>query len=86
MKLSTQIKIIDFINKHIPCFLDDFIARKIAKGTYLSQVEFHLVDHCNLNCAHCDHFTPLAKEYFADIEDLRTTIMQKAELLISELA
>lgn len=70
MKLSTQIKIIDFINKHIPCFLDDFIARKIAKGTYLSQVEFHLVDHCNLNCAHCDHFTPLAKEYFADIEDI----------------
>lgn len=70
MKLSTQIKIIDFINKHIPCFLDDFIARKFAKGTYLSQVEFHLVDHCNLNCAHCDHFTPLAKEYFADIEDI----------------
>ena len=70
MKLSTQIKIIDFINKHIPCFLDDFITRKIAKGTYLSQVEFHLVDHCNLNCAHCDHFTPLAKEYFADIEDI----------------
>ena len=70
MKLSTQIKIIDFINKHIPCFLDDFITRKFAKGTYLSQVEFHLVDHCNLNCAHCDHFTPLAKEYFADIEDI----------------
>ena len=50
--------------------MDDFIARKFAKGTYLSQVEFHLVDHCNLNCAHCDHFTPLAKEYFADIEDI----------------
>lgn len=42
----------------------------MGKGTYLSQVEFHIVDHCNLNCAYCDHFTPLADKNFCNIDDI----------------
>lgn len=70
MKLHTFIKIIDFIKMHLPCFLQDFLARQLSDGTFLSQVEFHLVDHCNLNCAYCDHFTPLAKENFVSINSI----------------
>jgi MoaA/NifB/PqqE/SkfB family radical SAM enzyme len=30
--------------------------------------EFHLAEHCNLNCAGCDHFSPIAEEKFADLD------------------
>jgi len=74
MKLSTTIKIIKFIKKIfdtiVPYPIQDLIQRKFFGGTYLSQVEFHIVDHCNLNCAYCDHFTPLAKENILNIEDI----------------
>ena len=32
----------------------------------LDVVEIHIVDHCNLNCTGCLHFTPLAEKWFAD--------------------
>ncbi len=74
MKLSTLVKIINSIKKItnliLPYDFQDFLLRKSGKGTYLSQVEFHLVDHCNLNCAHCNHFTPLADENFCKIDDI----------------
>lgn len=38
-------------------------------------VEIHVVDHCNLNCANCNHFSPLAKPWFISIEDFTTQIM-----------
>ncbi len=74
MKLSTLVKFINAIktvsNKVLPYSFQDFLSRKLGNGTYLSQVEFHLVDHCNLNCAHCNHFTPLAPENFCKIEEI----------------
>jgi len=30
-------------------------------------VETHLVEHCNINCKYCDHFSCIAEEKFADI-------------------
>jgi len=74
MKFSTKIKIIKFFKKIFdkiaPYSVQDFILRRTKQGTFLSQVEFHLVDNCNLNCAHCDHFTPLAKENFVEIDKI----------------
>jgi MoaA/NifB/PqqE/SkfB family radical SAM enzyme len=29
-------------------------------------LEIHIVDHCNLNCAYCTHYSPLTKEKFVD--------------------
>lgn len=34
-------------------------------------LEIHLADHCNLNCACCTHYSPLASETFLNIEELR---------------
>ena len=38
-------------------------------------VETHLVEHCNINCKYCDHFSCVASPQFADIgifeKDLR---------------
>lgn len=37
-----------------------------AKPT-LRYLEFHLTDHCNMNCGGCTHFAPLADRWFAEI-------------------
>lgn len=42
----------------------------------LDYVEFHLVDHCNLNCAGCTHFAPYADKRFADIEVVRRDFLR----------
>lgn len=35
----------------------------------LSYLEVHLVDHCNLNCKGCAHFSPLCKAWFLNLDD-----------------
>ena len=36
----------------------------------IEYLEHHIVDHCNLNCAGCTHFSPLVKEpWFEDINN-----------------
>lgn len=37
-----------------------------AKPT-LHYLEFHLTDHCNMNCGGCMHFAPMADRWFADV-------------------
>ena len=34
----------------------------------IESLEYHIVDHCNLNCAGCSHFSPLAEHWFVDPE------------------
>jgi organic radical activating enzyme len=50
---------------HILKFIKHFKQRKLL------QFEVHLADHCNLNCKNCNHFSPLSKENFMDIEDFK---------------
>lgn len=35
----------------------------------IESLEYHITDHCNLNCAGCSHFSPLAEPWFVDPED-----------------
>lgn len=34
----------------------------------ISKIEYHVCDHCNLNCSGCSHFAPLFEEHFADLK------------------
>jgi MoaA/NifB/PqqE/SkfB family radical SAM enzyme len=43
-------------------------------------IEFHLAEHCNLNCAGCDHFSPLAAEEYADLETVEKDMKRLSEL------
>lgn len=43
-------------------------------------IEVNLADHCNLNCQMCDHFSPLAKPTFLDLETFRRDMKRLAEL------
>ena len=35
----------------------------------IEYLEHHIVDHCNLNCGGCSHFSPLADEWYENIDD-----------------
>lgn len=43
----------------------------------MDYLEHHIVDHCNLNCAGCSHFSPLAGgEWFEDLESFKRDFRQ----------
>ena len=39
-------------------------------------IEMHIVDHCNLNCANCNHFAPLANNWFINLKDFEAQIQE----------
>lgn len=50
--------------------------------TYLYYLEFHVADHCNLNCKCCDHFSPLVEgEVFTDYTTWESDITRLRELI-----
>lgn len=50
----------------------------------LRNVECHLVEHCNLACKRCGHFSPLAAPQEADIEEFERDLRQLATHLTIE--
>src|SRR5436305_12292671 len=44
----------------------------------LRYVEYHLVEHCNLSCQRCGHFSPLAKPGISDREAFARDLRQLA--------
>lgn len=58
---------------------------RIQKWRYGSKIELpyletHLVDHCNLNCRGCGHFSPLSPKCYADISVFTRDIKRLATL------
>lgn len=46
----------------------------------LLKVEYHLVDHCNLNCVWCEHFSSISKEYYVTLEDVANDFRRLARI------
>ena len=44
-----------------------------------------IVDHCNLNCKGCGHFSPLASKSFLDLETFENDLRRLNELLNGEI-
>lgn len=49
----------------------------------LPYLEFHLTDHCNLNCKGCSHFCPLAGEKYLMIDTFLRDIKRLSEIFIN---
>lgn len=43
-------------------------------------VEIHAAEHCNLCCAGCTHFSPLAREEFCDVEQTGSTLSRLIQI------
>lgn len=47
----------------------------------INYIETHIVDHCNLNCSGCSHFSPLVKEkWFKDITEYESEMKRLSEI------
>ena len=49
------------------------------KSPYIS-FEYHISEHCNLNCKGCDHFSPLAEPRLTKYEEFEKDIERMSEL------
>ena len=54
-----------------------FYLRKISKKFFF---EVSLVDHCNLNCVGCSHFSSIADECFLDVDNYKRDCERFSEL------
>lgn len=61
---------------------NDSIFTELDKFVMLPYLEFHVADHCNLNCKGCATFSPLCeKDVFAEIGQFRRDIARVKELI-----
>ena len=56
------------------------IKKNQSKPRKILQFEVHLTDHCNLNCARCSHFSPIAPEYYLNCETFEQDCIRLFEL------
>ena len=70
------------IAAHLPPSMSIWVVnRSLPVGRpVLDYLEFHLADHCNLNCAGCTHFAPYADRRFADLREVRRDFLRLKEL------
>jgi len=50
------------------------------KGSQKFKFEFHLTEHCNLNCKRCSHFCNVAEKEFLDIAEFARDVARMREL------
>ena len=48
---------------------------------YLFRVQVHVVDHCNLNCRGCSTYSPLVREGFADVKQVKKDLCELSRKL-----
>ena len=60
-----------------------FLSRQLKRRQF--DFEISVVDHCNLNCQCCNHFSPIADRFFLDEEVLQKDLVRLAELLENDV-
>ena len=69
------------IKRHVPLPVKKAIRRSLSLlRTELPYLEFHLTDHCNLNCKGCAHYSPMASDHYADLHQLEKDLQRLAQL------
>ena len=68
---SIILGIIYRIAVRLPPRFGALLINRTLNGDTLDYLEFHLADHCNLNCAGCFHFSPFADHHLADLKSVR---------------
>ena len=66
-------------------FQEENIKEKKTDSKTLERIEVPLTYHCNLNCAYCDHFSPIAPEYIMPTEVFEKDMKQLAKITNSKI-
>lgn len=53
---------------------------KNHSGYYVPCLDIHLVEHCNLSCKYCSHFSCIAEEEFLDLKQLKKDVKRLFKL------
>ena len=60
---------------------DDTIRKKLNKRPVLYLLEYHMAEHCNMNCKNCFHFSSLVNtEIFPSLEQFKRDITRLSEV------
>lgn len=62
------------------------VRRRLTPQRRLSYFILNILDHCNLGCAGCDHFAPLAERSCVPVEDIARDLARIAEILRGDVA
>jgi MoaA/NifB/PqqE/SkfB family radical SAM enzyme len=54
--------------------------RNTQEQKVLSYFVLNILSHCNLNCKGCDHFSPIADEYFVCFDDIQRDLKRMSVL------
>lgn len=57
------------------------VVAKTAPKKMIQHLDFHLVEHCNLNCKGCSTFSPIAEKKFADLTSFKNDISRLHQLV-----
>ena len=55
-------------------------AERLAKMAAKPKLDVQVCDHCNLRCAGCLHFAPLAEEHFLDVDEYENDLQRLASV------
>lgn len=69
---------------HILTITDDCITRIGSEMRTMLQFQTHLVEHCNLKCRGCYHFSSLADEEYLTLEEFEQDIARLSQLFDGE--
>lgn len=60
--------------------ISNFVPQKHLK------FEVHIVEHCNLNCKSCSHFSPLAEESYIDVNEYKKDCQRLSDLFSGKMS
>ena len=67
--------------RRIFSLIDDAVRKKFNKKPVLYLLEYHIAEHCNMNCKNCFHFSSLVKmESFPSLEQFKRDIVRLSEV------
>jgi len=51
---------------------------------YIDRIKYDIIDHCNLSCRHCSHFSPFRAKREVDLEHIKTDLTQINDRIIMD--
>jgi hypothetical protein len=75
----------NFPPKLLAAYYNKYAEKKAIPQKIIDNITFNVVNHCNLNCAGCNNFSPLAEKWFADVSVFEKDIKRLSEILNGKL-